>query len=311
MPGYKEPKPVVFTSLYPENPDDFPLLSEALERLKLNDASLTYETESREVLGRGFRCGFLGLLHTEIIIERLRREFGLNLVVSKPQVLYKIIERSGKEKLIYSVSDWPDPSQIQEVQEPLARLEVITPISYLGRILEILKALGARHLDTQYFGQDKQLLIYEVPLREIIVDFYENLKNATAGFGSMNYEILGYRASDLVKIDILVAGQKQEPFSKIVPREKLFEESKKIVHKLKEVLPPQLFSVALQAAISGKIIARETIRARAKDVIAPLYGGDYTRKRKLLEKQKKGKKAMKEKGKVNIPSKVFIEMLRS
>jgi GTP-binding protein LepA len=311
LPGYKEPKPVVFTSLYPENPDDFSLLSEGLERLKLNDASLTYETESREALGRGFRCGFLGLLHTEIVIERLRREFGLNLIVSKPQVLYKIIEKSGKEKLIYSVSDWPDPSQIQEIQEPLARLEIITPINYLGRVLEVLKNLRARHLETKYFGQDKQMLIYEIPLREIIVDFYENLKNATAGFGSMNYEILGYRNSDLVKIDVLVAGQKQEPFSKIVPREKLFEEAKKIVLKLKEVLPPQLFSVALQAAVSGKIIARETIRARAKDVIAPLYGGDYTRKRKLLEKQKKGKKEMKEKGKINIPPKVFIEMLRS
>jgi GTP-binding protein LepA len=310
LPGYKEPKPMLFASLYPENPDDYDLLKEAINKLKLNDPALIFEPETQEVLGRGFRCGFLGTLHTEIVSERLKREFDLNLVISTPQVSYKIIDKKEREFLIKSASEWPALSQIKEILEPWVKLEVMSPNAYLGKVLEILESLKGRQIQTQYFGQDKVLLIYEVPLREMIISFYDKIKGQTQGFASMNYEILGYRPADLVKLEILIAGRKEDAFSKIVPKERVFEEGKKIVKKLKEILPPQLFSVALQAVISGKIIARETIRARGKDVIAPLYGGDYTRKRKLLEKQKKGKKELKEKGRVRIPSRVFLEMMK-
>ena len=309
--GYTEPKPMVFASLYPENSDDYDLLKDALSKLKLNDAALIFEPETQEALGRGFRCGFLGTLHTEIISERFRREFGLNLIISTPSVAYKIINKKGKEILIKSASEWLDPSQVKETLEPWTKLEVMTPTTYLGRVLEILNNLEGKNIETKYFSQDKTLLIYEVPLREIIVGFYDKLKSQTQGFASMSYEILGYRPTDLVKLEILIAGKKEEALSQIVPQEKAFELGKKLVKKLKEILPSQLFSVALQAAVSGKIIARETMKARGRDVVAPLYGGDYTRKRKLLEKQKRGKKELKERGRIRIPSEVFLEMLKS
>jgi len=310
LPGYKEPQSMVFASFYPAVSDDFELLKRALAQLKLNDAALTFEQERKEVLGRGFRCGFLGTLHTEIVLERLRREFGLNLIISRPQVAFKIIDTKNQENLIYSTSDWPDSSQIKETQEPWVKLEIITPPDFLGSVLELLKQSRGRPLETKYLLSDRLLLIYEIPLREIIVEFYDKLKGTSQGFASMNYEILGYRKADLVKLEILIAGEKREAFSRIVPRKQAFEQGKKIVHKLKEILPPQLFSVPLQAAFGGKIIARETLKTRRKDVIAPLYGGDYSRKRKLLEKQKKGKKKLKEKGKVKIPPSIFLEMFK-
>jgi len=311
FPGYKEPKPMVFASIYPENPDDFEVLKDALNKLKLNDASLTFNRETKEFLGRGFQCGFLGSLHAEIICERLKREFNLDLIISTPSVIYIMVDKKNREKPIFSASDWPDPSYIQEIREPWMRLEVITPVDYLGGVLEILKHLKAKHVETKYFSREKSLLIYEVALRKIIVGFFDQLKGVSQGFASMNYEALGYRVGDLVKLDILIAGRKEDVFSKIVDREGAFKEGKKIVSKLKEILPPQLFTVPIQAAISGKIIARETIKARRRDVTAPLYGGDVTRKRKLLERQKKGKKKLKEKGVVHIPSKVFLEMFKS
>lgn len=311
LPGYQEPKPMVFASIYPENPDQFDLLKESLNKLKLNDAALIFEPEMKEVLGRGFRCGFLGSLHAEITSERLRREFGLNLIISLPSVVYKIINKKEEEILIYSPFDWPNPNEIKEIKEPWVKLEVITPQNYLGRVLEILKNLKGRAIETKYFSSDRVLLISEVPLREIIVGFYDNLKGTSQGYASMNYEILGYRPADLVKLEILIAGKKEEAFSKIVLREEAFKEGKKLVQKLKEILPPQLFSVPIQAAVSGKIIARETIKAKRRDVLAPLYGGDYTRKRKLLERQKRGKKELAEKGKVRIPPQVFLEMFKS
>lgn len=311
LPGYEEPKPMVFASLYPENSDDFDLLKDALSKLKLKDAALTFELESQETLGRGFRCGFLGSLHAEIISERLRREFGLNLVISRPCVVYKILNQQDKKTLIYSPSDWPQPVEIKEVQEPWVKLEVITPKGYLGQVMELLKNLKGNFIKSDYFSSGKTVLIYEVPLREIIVGFYDNLKGVTQGFASMNYEILGYRPGDLVKLEILVAGKKEEAFSKIVRKEDAFNEGKNLVQKLKEILPAQLYAVALQALVFGKVIARETIKAKRRDVIAPLYGGDYTRKRKLLEKQKKGKKELKEKGEIRIPPKVFLEMFQS
>jgi len=310
LPGYKEPQSMVFASFYPENADDFDLLKKALSELKLNDPSLTFELETKEALGRGFRCGFLGSFHAEIIAERIRREFGPNLIISSPQVSCKIMDPKGREYIIYSASDWPDRNLIKEAQEPWVRLEIITPQKFLGQVLELLEQSTNRQIETQYLLSNRLLLIYEIPLREIIVDFYDKLKGATQGFASMNYEVLGYRKADLVKLEILIAGEIKEALSKIVPRKDVFEEGKKIVRKLKEVLPPQLFSVPLQAVLEGKIIARETIKARRKDVIAPLYGGDYTRKRKLLEKQKAGKKKLEKEGKVQIPPEAFFEMFK-
>jgi GTP-binding protein LepA len=310
LPGYKEPKPMVFASFYPESADDFNLFKKSLSQLKLNDAALTFEPERKESLGRGFRCGFLGTFHAEITSERLRREFGLNLIISRPQVIYRVIDIKNQEKLIYSASEWPRPEEIKETQEPWAKLEVINHSDFLGQVLELLEQSGGKPVETKYLPSGRLVLIYEIPLREIVVDFYDKLKGISQGFASMNYESLGYRKADLVKLDILIGGEKEEAFSGIVPKEKAFEEGKKIVSKLKEVLPPQLFSLPLQAAIGEKIIARETIKAKRKDVTAPLYGGDYTRKRKLLEKQKKGKRKLKEKGRIKIPPEAFLEMFR-
>ncbi|MDO8663421.1 MAG: translation elongation factor 4 [Candidatus Wildermuthbacteria bacterium] len=311
LPGYKEPRPMVFASIYPENPDDFELLKVALAKLKLNDAAFTFEADTKEALGRGYQCGFLGTLHAEIITERLRREFGLSLVISSPQVLYKIVNQAGKELFIYSPSDWPEQGQVKEALEPWVGLEIITPLNYLGPISEILKALETNFVKTEYFGKDKVILFYEAPLRKIIVGFYDNLKGASQGFASMNYEVLGYRQSDLVKLEILIAGKKEEVFSKIVEREDAGKEGQKITLKLKEVIPSQLFAVSIQAVISGKIIARETISAKRRDVIAPLYGGDYTRKKKLLEKQKKGKEKLKGRADIRIPPEVFLKIFKS
>lgn len=311
LAGYKEPKPVVFASMYPENPEDFDVLKESLSKLKLNDASFSFEPETKEALGRGFRCGFLGSLHAEIISERLKNEFGLNLIISTPSVVFKIRNQKDKEFFVYSPSDWPDQAEIKEIEEPWAKIEIITPPQYLGRVLEILKEIRGEQTETKYFGSDKMLLIYEVPLKGIISGFYDNLKSVTQGFSSMNYEIMGYRKGDLVKLEVLIAGAKEEAFSKIIYREDIFKEGKRITERLKEVLPPQLFAVPIQATVSGKIIARETISAKRRDVIAPLYGGDYTRKRKLLEKQKKGKRELKEKGRIRIPYQVFLEMFKS
>lgn len=309
--GYQEPKPMVFASLYPQSADDFDLLKDALGKLKLKDASLIYELESQETLGRGFRCGFLGTLHAEIVSERLRREFGLDLVISRPSVVYKIINQKNEEIFVFSASEWPDESSVREVSEPWVKLEIITPNEYVGNVLEISSKLKGLYIKSDYFVSGKVSLIYEVPLRQIIVGFYDNLKSVSQGFASMNYEFLEYRPGDLVKMEILVSGRKEEAFSKIVARGEAFDEGKRMVNKLKDVLPPQLYAVALQACVSGKIIARETIKANRRDVIAPLYGGDYTRKRKLLEKQKKGKKELKEKGEIRIPQEVFLEMFQS
>lgn len=324
LPGYSEPKPVVFVSLYPEDPNDFDLLKNALSKFRLTDPSFTFELESRRSLGRGYLGGFLGTLHAEIVVERLQQEFGLNLIVSAPQVSYKILDKKGREISIKTAADWPvssnermvrggglNPSEIQEIQEPWVKLEIITPLNYLGQVLEILSKLKGIHKTKEYLSPEKVLLIFEAPFREIISDFYDQLKGVTQGYASLNYHFLEYRIGNLVKLEVLIAGRKEESFSKIVSESQAHQEGKKIVKKLKEILPSQQFSVPLQALISGKIVARETLRARGKDVIAPLYGGDYTRKKKLLEKQKRGKKELKEKGKVRIPQKVFLEMLKS
>jgi len=311
LPGYQDPKPMVFASLYPENPEDFDLLKVALSKLKLNDPALVFEQEMKEALGRGFNCGFLGTLHIEIISERLQREFGLNLVISTPSVVYKIINNKNEEVLIYSASDWPDQSTIKNTEEPWVSLEVVAPSVQMGKLMEILKSLRGNYLDTNYLTPERAIIIFETPLRGIIANFYDKIKTASQGYASMNYKLLGYRPGKLVKMEIWVAGHKEEAFSRIVAENESYQEGKRLVEKLKDVLPQQQFSVALQAMIGGKVIARETISARRKDVTGYLYGGDVTRKNKLLDKQKRGKKLMKEKGRVNVPTEVFLEVFRA
>jgi GTP-binding protein LepA len=316
LPGYREPQPMVFISIYPQDSNKFDLLKNALDKLSLNDASFTFAPETREGLGRGFQCGFLGLLHAEIITERMRREFKLALVLSSPSVLYKLFTVGGKEILVHTPADWPEePGSIKETLERYAVLKVFTPITYLGPVMEIMGTIEIYDLKTNYISSEKAELSCKTPLREIITkNFYDKLKSVSQGFASMNYEtIVGseseWQKVDLVRLDVLVLGKKEEAFSKIVPAKEAQREGRKMTEKLKEALPPQLFSVPLQAIVGGKVIARETIKARRKDVIAPLYGGDYTRKRKLLEKQKKGKKELKEKGRIKIPPETYIRIM--
>jgi len=311
LPGYQEPKPMVFASLYPEDPDDFDNLKVALGKLKLSDPALVFEQEMKEALGRGFNCGFLGTLHIEIISERLQREFGLTLVISTPSVVYKAINQKDKEIFIYSASDWPDQSSIKKTEEPWVSLEVIAPSNQMGKLMDILKSLKGNYIETNYLSPERAIIVFETPLRGIIANLYDKIKTASQGYASMNYKLLGFRPGKLVKMEIWVAGQKEEAFSRIVAEDEAYSEGKKMVEKLKDVLPPEQFTVALQAVIGGKVIARETISARRKDVTGYLYGGDVTRKNKLLKKQKKGKKLMKAKGRVNIPTKAFLEVFRA
>lgn len=334
LPGYAEPRPVVFASFYPtsEEGDDYDVLKDALGKLKLTDAALTYEPESSPGLGRGFRLGFLGMLHIEIVSERLRREYGLNLIVSTPSVEYHVISKNTNEVAIRSAASLPDPSVITEVQEPFVMLELLSPARYLGPLMTLMADTRSQYLATEYLTKELVILKYNAPLAEIITDFYDRLKSISSGFASMSYssphsfnnlcpfthainnecgdEPFGYRAGDLVRLDILIASELIEPFSKIVPREKAFHVGRATVEKLKNIVPKQLFAVTLQAAIGGKIIARETISAMRKDVTGYLYGGDVTRKNKLLDKQKRGKARMKASGKVNLPQEVFLEMLK-
>jgi len=318
LPGYKKPVPMVFASLYPENPDDFDNLKVALSKLKLSDPALVFEQEMKEALGRGFNCGFLGTLHIEIISERLEREFGLTLVISTPSVVYKVFNSktclpAGREKeiFIYSASDWPDQSTIRKMEEPWVSLEVVAPINYIGKLMKILKSLKGNYIETNYLTPERAIVVFETPLRGIIANLYEKIKTASQGYASMNYKVIGYRPAKLVKMEILIAGKKEEAFSKIVAEDEAYAEGKRVVEKLKDVLPKQMFSVALQAVVGGKIIARETIKAYMKDVAGYLYGGDITRKNKLRDKQKKGKKLMKSKGQVNVPTKAFLEVFRA
>lgn len=310
LSGYQEPKPMVFASFYPEDGEDYEILRDALNKLKLTDASLTFEPETSVALGRGFRLGFLGMLHVEIISERLRREFKLSLIISSPSVEYRVTEKNGRQILIRSASLLPDQSVIEKIEEPVVRLEILSPAAHLGPLMELLGKARSRYLETQYLTKELVILKYLSPLVEIITDFYDKLKSASSGYASMSYEPAGYQAADLVRLDILVAGELVEPFSRIVPRQAASYEGRKTVEKLKELIPRQLFVVSLQAAIGGKIIAREDIGALRKDVTGYLYGGDVSRKKKLLEKQKRGKKRMKQSGRVEIPQKVFLEVLR-
>lgn len=315
LPGYKKIKPVVFASFYPAQASDFSELKDSLSKLKLNDAALYFEPETSSALGRGFRCGFLGLLHLEIVQERLKREFGLGLVISSPSVIYKVLKSNREMVTIFSPQDLPDQAVVLEVREPWAKVDIITPIKFISQITELVKLYRGIYKTTEYLasGGDKSsriILHFEIPLSSVISDFYDRLKSITSGYASLNYEIADFRPSDLVRLDILVAGEKIDAFSRIVAREKAYHEGKALLLKLKEVIPKQSFQVALQAVVGGKIIARENISALRKDVTAKLYGGDVTRKMKLLEKQKKGKKKMKMIGRVKIPQETFLAVLK-
>lgn len=310
LAGYKEPRPVVFASLYPHHNDDYDLLKDALSKLKLNDAALIYEPESKPVLGRGFRCGFLGMLHVEITTERLRRDFDLDIIVSYPSLEYKIVLKDGKEQLISSPIDWPDASFIEQTLEQYAWLEIVAPSDYLGSIMTLMDEVEKTYVGTEYIGTHKVVLIYEVPLREIMIGFFDRLKSVTQGYASMDYKILEFRPADLKKMEILLNGKKEEGFSRIFPQSKIEYEARKITTKLKEILPGQQIAIPIQAVVGGKVIARETKSGFRKDVTGYLYGGDVTRKNKLLKKQKAGKKLMQEKGEVRVPSKVYMEIFK-
>ena len=311
LPGYKEIKPMVYASLYPAEGKDYNLMRDALGKLKLNDSAFTFEPESNPALGRGFRCGFLGLLHLEIIQERLKREFEIKPVITSPSVVYRVRIKNKETKLrIYSPIDMPDPSTIESIEEPYVKLDIIVPSKYLGGVMELMNKTRAEYKNTEYIDSERIILTFESPLTDVIISLHDRLKSASSGFASINYEFIGYRPYDLVKLDIIIAGDKIDAFSRIVPREKAYAEGKAIVAKLKEVIPRQNFQVSIQAAVGGKILARETVKAFRKDVTAKLYGGDVTRKKKLLEKQKKGKKKMAKAGKVDIPSEAFLVAMR-
>ncbi len=312
LKGYEETKPMVFAGLFPREGSEIQDLREAMERLKLNDAALTYEPEYSEALGSGFRCGFLGLLHLEIVAERLRREYDLDLVVTVPSVAYKVYKKNGEEITIRTPQKMPDPGETEKIEEPWVTLDIIAPQSYMGKIMELAQEKRGVYKNTEFLDEKRVVLHYELPMASILTDFYDKIKSVSSGFASVNYEYLGYREADVVKMDILVAEEPVEALATIVYRDEAFEQGKKIVKILKDTLPQQMFVVKLQAAVGGKIIAAEKISAKRKDVTAKLYGGDVSRKRKLLEKQKEGKKKMMAggKGRVDIPPDAFVKILK-
>jgi GTP-binding protein LepA len=309
LPGYKAAKSMVFAGLYPTNGEEYPLLREALERLELNDASLVYEPESSMALGFGFRCGFLGMLHMEIIRERLEREYNLELLITAPSVEYHVFMHDGSVKDVENPSDLPSPGTFLRVEEPWVDLSIIAPSRHIGPIMELVQARRGSFGKMDYVDEQRVLLTYQMPLAELIVDFYDQLKTRTQGYASLDYHYLEYRPSELVKLDVLVNGQPVDALSMIIHEDKAYHQGRTLIEKLRTLIPRQMFDVPLQAAIGGKIIARETIRAMRKNVLAKCYGGDVSRKRKLLEKQAEGKKRMKRVGQVEIPQEAFMAVL--
>lgn len=309
LPGYKEPKPMVFCGMFPTQNEEFEALRVALEKLSLNDSSFSFEPETNEGLGFGFLCGFLGLLHMEIIAQRLERESGIDVVQTAPSVTYELLMKNGKCYQINSPSKVPDPSTIEEWREPIADVTFLLPNFAIGPVMQLCQDRRGRYKKTEYLSKDRTMVNYEVPLAEIILDMHDRLKSMTRGYGTMDYEILGFRPANLCKLDILVAGDKIEALSCIVPREFAEKRGRRLAYKLKQEIDRHQFQIAIQAAIGGKIIARETISALRKNVTAKCYGGDVTRKRKLLEKQKEGKKRMKQIGRVEIPQQAFLAVL--
>jgi len=310
LPGYRPAKPMVFAGFYPSNAEDYPTLKDALEKLRLNDASLVYEPETSQALGFGFRAGFLGLLHLEIIQERLEREYDVDLIATSPSVEYRVITQKGTELAVDNPALLPDPGTIVEIREPWMKVTIIVPTQHIGPVMELAQTKRASLADMTYVDPTRAMLRYEMPLSEVIVDFYDQLKSHSKGYASLDYEFAEYRAADLVRLDILVAGTVVDALSIITHRHRAQQSGRVLVAKLRGLIPKQLFDVAIQAAIGGKVIARETVKAKRKDVLAKCYGGDITRKRKLLEKQKEGKKRMKMVGSVEIPQEAFLAVLR-
>jgi len=309
LPGYRAVKPMVYAGLFPTVSEDYMDLKEALEKLQLNDASLVYEAENSAALGFGFRCGFLGLLHMEIVQERLEREFDLDLITTAPTVAYRVQLKRGELTEIDNPSLLPDVSTIEHIEEPYVRLSIIVPSTYLGAMMELCQERRGSFKNLEHQVGGRAILEYEIPLAEIIHDFYDALKSRSKGYASMDYDVTGFRAADLVKLDVLVGGTPVDALSMIVHREKAAAQGRRLAEKLKGIIPRQMFEVPIQAAIGGKVIARETVSALRKDVLAKCYGGDITRKRKLLEKQKEGKKRMKRVGSVEIPQDAFMAVL--
>lgn len=311
LPGYMQPKPVVWASVFPESQDDFAILKQALDRLKLSDSSLSYEEESSGVLGRGFRCGFLGMLHLEIIGERLRREFDIELIITTPSIAYEITWQDGKHEQIYAPSRFPDHGQTAEVWEPWVHAQVIMPPNYLGSVMTLLHEHEAEIKGTEVFGDGRTLLEVNMPLRELMRNFFDRLKNVTSGYASLSYELADMKPADVVRLDVLVAEEVVPAFSRVVGKRRVETDAQALVEKLYSILPRQLFVTKIQGRAMGRIISSKTLSALKKDVTANLYGGDITRKMKLREKQKKGKKRMKASGKVIIPQEVFMKMIKS
>ena len=310
LPGYKPVLPMVYCGIYPADGADYEDLKDALARLRLNDAAVFYEPETSVALGYGFRCGFLGLLHMEIIQERLEREFDLNLVTTAPSVVYNVIKTSGEKITIDNPTNLPSVQEISWMEEPFVDAQVITPQDYVGAIMELCQDKRGTFRDMKYIEGNRVLLKYDLPLNEVIYDFFDQLKSRTRGYASFDYSLKGYAKSDLVKLDILLNGETCDALTIIVHRDRAYARGRSIAEKLKDVIPRQLFEIPIQAAIGGKVIARETVKALRKDVLAKCYGGDITRKKKLLEKQKEGKKRMRQVGSVEVPSEAFMAVLK-
>jgi GTP-binding protein LepA len=309
LPGYKVVQPMVFTGLFPTEGDKFEELRDALEKLKLNDAALMYDPESSNALGFGFRCGFLGLLHMDIVRERLEREYGLELLTTMPNVEYHAYLTNGSMTVVRNPAQMPDATHIERIEEPFVAASVLVPTEFVGTIMELCQGRRADFVDMKYLSPQRVEMHYRLPLGEIVLDFFDQLKTRTRGYASLDYEFHGYRKSDLVKLDILLAGESVDALSLIVPRERAHLRGKALVTKLRQKIPRQMFEVAVQAAIGSRVVARETVKAMRKDVISKCYGGDISRKRKLLEKQKKGKKRMKQIGTIEVPQEAFLAVL--
>jgi GTP-binding protein LepA len=307
LPGYQDVKPMVFAGIFPTDSDEYPELRDALERLKLSDASLSYEPETSQALGFGFRCGFLGLLHMEIVRERLEREFDLDLLITAPNVAYRATTRTGEVVEVHNPAEMP--RELESVEEPYIKSSIIVPKDYVGAVMELANERRASFDHLEYLSEERVLLAYELPLGEIVLDFYDQLKSRTRGYASFDYDLAGFRPGDLARVDILVGGEQVDALSLIIHRDAAYDRGRQLVERLRQEIPRQMFDVPVQAAIGSRVIARETIKARRKDVLAKCYGGDITRKRKLLEKQKKGKKRMKQVGGVEVPQEAFLAVL--